>query len=1293
MKSQKVLQAKRFAETKILELAISRFARGFGMAIALMIAVSLLVSGRLAFAAPPKVTLGTQLTKVTDGTSPFPSVDPNGSNGLVATLDAAQYTFDVNVNPVDGIAGTVTNLTIVGTIDTTTTEVSWLRNSANIANISDVCNTRTVSVDGKTMTCIVNGPIATSTTLNIQAAWFATSAAANGTDVTVSFTASATDPSAADDPLPATSNDDTLQVVSDGSATYEVRKANGAARVESSQRDPDTGAPLYVDVDWHFQVEVTPQSGNMKGLSTVGLSDISFTDNLSAPADTTQIPLSSKGTLVSCGASNTNYVAASSGGNANDNVPSSGSWNCSQAGGTGTDVSVTATGIDWAPLWYPDRWGPAISPNSTADSYFRFGVVNTANEQYGSPSGKNAHAVVATQRMTLRYPYNDVKAFNQTAGDKDATTTAISWCNELTNVDMTDGPHGVDDSANNVACSPAFGIASGTGVDTGKGFLRGQNSSISLSETPGRDIALKRGTYGPSANEQYVQPNQNFRVRYSVQSATSSVEGLSNMVGCDTIENTQYTLRAHSATTLSGYTTGGTHSYYSWHYKSGAAGFPAITDSDVVVEFANAGAFNTNADQRDYNCDNGSLDWQTDPTQVSGGLSAVNLVRTRIINDKQIAPGAEIMTIFSAKAAGDVVPGDKLRNFYTYKFDVGSTAGSYNRATNSCDLESNTWGGSSGSICKNLGDRLYVLGASGNLQVRDAGNNDPNDWIINKAVGSQWTYTMYAGMSNMTDVNISNVEVYQLVEPGTEYISSTLQPDLIVQDCNANTNPTCLTTPAARTNIGYTTLKWNLGNYSFTNPTPGTIHTDYTAFGQWDVTIQISPFIANGSIVANRGWVQADGLENLSSPVNFPACPVANDFDTYSGPLDEDCVNVTNPNVFAIEKYVVEDQPPYNDRQAEIPLDGTVKYNLAYANTAGSAKVMDAIDVLPYNGDGRFPNSVIDGGYTVSKVEATTNPGLLSQIYITGDDPATIDSDPNDAGNTAVGVNGRWKCTYAQRGTVGCPAEDAITGLRFISNSIVSGQFGFIRVELTTTNNDGEEFYTNNFQARATGMALPVTSSDVTAVTPACLSVGNLVFNDVNKNGKFDDGDTGFNNVSIELVKNSDDSVYKTTTSGSDGRWEINCVAPGDYYVRLTATNFDDGAPLQGYEPAPGATDTPTGIDEQDSHDLLNSSGIFRSGVFTLNYATGPTGESGNHFGTDPNDDLTIDLGLVLSATDTPDPDPQPETPPSTNGSSNMQSLLATTGDVVSLLFVLSLVASVIWMHYLHGKPNYRLRR
>lgn len=236
-----------------------------------------IVNMQPSYAAPPVVAINTVLTPISDGSIPFPTLDPNGNNNLLATLDSSTYTFDLNINTLDTAPHTVSNVTIVATLNSIETEISWQLASS----LPSYCATKTISANGKVLTCVLSGTYATGSTFNIPAYWWAHTGADNNSVVDVSFTASATmipDSSLGTNPTTSTSNVDTVTIVCEP-GTWEVQKGGTAATV--STRD-GAGNPLTVDVDWGVQVQVAPNIANqIKGINTDGFGDLALTDNLS----------------------------------------------------------------------------------------------------------------------------------------------------------------------------------------------------------------------------------------------------------------------------------------------------------------------------------------------------------------------------------------------------------------------------------------------------------------------------------------------------------------------------------------------------------------------------------------------------------------------------------------------------------------------------------------------------------------------------------------------------------------------------------------------------------------------------------------------------------------------------------------------------------------------------------------------------------------------------------------------------------------------------------------------------
>jgi uncharacterized repeat protein (TIGR01451 family) len=152
------------------------------------------------------------------------------------------------------------------------------------------------------------------------------------------------------------------------------------------------------------------------------------------------------------------------------------------------------------------------------------------------------------------------------------------------------------------------------------------------------------------------------------------------------------------------------------------------------------------------------------------------------------------------------------------------------------------------------------------------------------------------------------------------------------------------------------------------------------------------------------------------------------------------------------------------------------------------------------------------------------------------------------------------------------------------------------------------------------------TNTQIDAGIYCPLSLGNLVWRDANNNGRVD-GEPGIPGVTVELL-NSSGSVVSTTLTNGAGSYLFSDLLPGDYTVRIPATNFAAGAPLAGFTSSTGngsepAPDPDTVATDSDDNGTAGSGSIASTPV-TLASGTEPTGD-----GDDANGNLTVDFGVV----------------------------------------------------------------
>ena len=240
----------------------------------------------------------------------------------------------------------------------------------------------------------------------------------------------------------------------------------------------------------------------------------------------------------------------------------------------------------------------------------------------------------------------------------------------------------------------------------------------------------------------------------------------------------------------------------------------------------------------------------------------------------------------------------------------------------------------------------------------------------------------------------------------------------------------------------------------------------------------------------------------------------------------------------------------------------------------------------------------------------------------------------------------------------------------------VSGAFAFAPVTLGTIpagqtvivefrhviDNPGEDRLVGNWRGQTT-----LTSNEIAAQQSALeagnidgLTLGNLVFKDVNKNGVYDVGtDTALAGVTLTLYGDTNNNgVYDegvdlyvgytevngtpgyqqgadtpadpgtgialTVTTNASGLYSFGSLAPGDYIVRVNASNFDPGGALVNLLVTPGtAGDPDDDVDDNDNNGVAGAGGIVVSKAIRLDYDSEPTAGLGN----DTNN--TVDFGFV----------------------------------------------------------------
>jgi hypothetical protein len=163
------------------------------------------------------------------------------------------------------------------------------------------------------------------------------------------------------------------------------------------------------------------------------------------------------------------------------------------------------------------------------------------------------------------------------------------------------------------------------------------------------------------------------------------------------------------------------------------------------------------------------------------------------------------------------------------------------------------------------------------------------------------------------------------------------------------------------------------------------------------------------------------------------------------------------------------------------------------------------------------------------------------------------------------------------------------------------------------------------------------------ASNPNVVSIGNLVFRDLNGNGIFNTGE-GVDGVLVRLFEGTanplEASPLASVTTSQGGRYQFTNLTPGTYMVHIPGSEFTGSKPLAGFISVPG-----NGTDNQvDDHLIGGENGIdsatittsgIRSAVIDLQINSEPTDsltEQGfNTFmdnADDNNGDMTVDFAF-----------------------------------------------------------------
>ncbi|XZE51711.1 beta strand repeat-containing protein [Planctomycetaceae bacterium SH139] len=170
---------------------------------------------------------------------------------------------------------------------------------------------------------------------------------------------------------------------------------------------------------------------------------------------------------------------------------------------------------------------------------------------------------------------------------------------------------------------------------------------------------------------------------------------------------------------------------------------------------------------------------------------------------------------------------------------------------------------------------------------------------------------------------------------------------------------------------------------------------------------------------------------------------------------------------------------------------------------------------------------------------------------------------------------------------------------------------GAISAEVSLSNNSQVLF-------NVVGAVTPsVTTINFPSFLP--LTVGNLVFNDLNNNGVRDVGEPGIDGVDVNLFLDDNDGVFEpgvdqqiggTATTAGGGLYSFDGLFPGTYFAQIPNAEFTLGATLSGFQSSQLGTPAPdpnNDVDNDDNGNAVATQGVV-AGPLTLVSLSEPDG-------------------------------------------------------------------------------------
>ena len=156
-----------------------------------------------------------------------------------------------------------------------------------------------------------------------------------------------------------------------------------------------------------------------------------------------------------------------------------------------------------------------------------------------------------------------------------------------------------------------------------------------------------------------------------------------------------------------------------------------------------------------------------------------------------------------------------------------------------------------------------------------------------------------------------------------------------------------------------------------------------------------------------------------------------------------------------------------------------------------------------------------------------------------------------DAKNTGIGTDSIWTAK-----TIGSTLNENATGFA-IKGQLVGRAKLEIEITLNTNSNAAENVYANNAMAQVYSNSEQMQTGTVKAQVVS-RKIQGKVWNDANRNGVIDDGETYAEGVTLKLLNSTNNAEITTTTTNAQGEYEFNNLDKGTYKVEVAIDDLHE---------------------------------------------------------------------------------------------------------------------------------------